>query len=123
MWLWAARFFKTRALAKHAVETGKVEMQGQAIKASKMIKIQDQLCITRGKELFEITVTGIAQKRGSASLAQSLYSESDASCEKREAERERNKMANAGYQAPAKKPDKRARKLILRLVKTDMLPP
>ena len=121
LWLWAARFFKTRALAKHAIETGKVEMDGQAVKASRMIKIQDQLCITRSKELFEITVVGIGQKRGSASVAQTLYSESDVSRLKREAAREMGKMANAGYQAPAKKPDKRARRLIIALGDLDML--
>jgi len=47
LWLWAARFYKTRALAKHAIETGKVEMAGQAGKASRLVKIRDQLQITR----------------------------------------------------------------------------
>ena len=121
IWLWAARFYKTRALAKHAIETGKVEIEGQPLKASRMIKSGDQLCIKRGQETFVINVTGVGEKRGSASVAQTLYIESDASRSKREAERERRKMENAGYQAPPTKPDKRARRLINALGDLDML--
>lgn len=121
LWLWAARFYKTRALAKHAIETGKVEIEGQAVKASRLVKISDRLHITRSNELFVITVTGIGEKRGSASVAQTLYVESDESRIKREAERERRKMENAGYKAPATKPDKRARRLINALGDLDML--
>ena len=121
LWLWAARFYKTRALAKHAIETGKIEIEGQALKPSRLVKLQDQLQITRSNELFEITVTGISEKRGSASLAQTLYIESETSRTKRDAERERRKMENAGYQAPSTKPDKRARRLINALGDLDML--
>ena len=121
IWLWAARFYKTRALAKHAIETGKVEIEGQPLKASRMIKSGDQLCIKRGQETFVINVTGVSEKRGSASVAQTLYIESEASRSKREAERERRKMENAGYQAPPTKPDKRARRLINALGDLDML--
>ncbi len=121
LWLWAARFYKTRALAKHAIETGKVEMSGQAVKASRLVKIRDQLRITRSNELYEIEVLSISEKRGSASVAQTLYLESEPSRLKREAERERRKMENAGYQAPPTKPDKRARRLINALGDLDML--
>ena len=121
LWLWAARFYKTRALAKHAIETGKVEIEGQTVKPSRLVKLQDQLQITRSNELFEITVSRISEKRGSASIAQTLYIESDVSRVKREAERERRKMENAGYQAPPTKPDKRARRLINALGDLDML--
>ncbi len=121
LWLWVARFYKTRAIAKHAIETGKVEIEGQAIKPSRLIKIQDRLEITRSNELFEITVISISEKRGSASIAQTLYVESDESRLKREAERERRKMENAGYKAPATKPDKRARRLINALGDLDLL--
>jgi len=121
LWLWAARFYKTRALAKQAIETGKIEIEGQPVKASRQIKIQDQLHITRSNELFVITVIGISEKRGSASVAQILYVESDESRLKRDAERERRKMENAGYKAPPTKPDKRARRLINALGDLDML--
>lgn len=121
LWLWAARFYKTRALAKHAIETGKVEIEGQSVKASRLVKIHDQLFITRNNELFIIKVLALSDKRGSASVAQTLYEESEASKLKREAERERRKMENAGYQAPPTKPDKRARRLINALGDLDML--
>ncbi len=121
LWLWAARFYKTRALAKHAIETGKIEISGQAVKASRLVKIRDQLRITRSNELYEIEVLSISEKRGSASVAQTLYLESESSRLKREAERERRKMENAGYQAPPTKPDKRARRLINALGDLDML--
>jgi len=121
LWLWAARFYKTRALAKYAIETGKVEMAGQAVKASRLVKIRDQLRITRSNELYEIEVLSISEKRGSASVAQTLYLESESSRLKRESERERRKMENAGYQAPPTKPDKRARRLINALGDLDML--
>jgi ribosome-associated heat shock protein Hsp15 len=121
LWLWAARFYKTRALAKHAIETGKVEIEGQAVKPSRLVKSDDQLKINRSNELFEITVISISEKRGSASVAQTLYLESEASRLKREAERERRKMENAGYKAPPTKPDKRARRLINALGDLDML--
>ncbi len=121
LWLWAARFYKTRALAKHAIETGKIEIEGQVVKPSRLVKLQDQLQITRINELFAVTVIAISEKRGSASLAQTLYLESEASRIKREAERERRKMENAGYQAPPTKPDKRARRLINALGDLDML--
>ncbi len=121
LWLWAARFYKTRALAKHAIETGKVEIEGQPIKASRLVKLQDRLHITRSNELFVINVTGISEKRGSASVAQTLYAEAEESRLKREAERERRRMENAGYQAPPTKPDKRARRLINALGDLDML--
>jgi len=121
LWLWAARFYKTRALAKHAIETGKVEIEGQAVKASRLVKVQDQLHITRSNELFVISVTGISEKRGSAGVAQTLYVEAEESRLKRESERERRKMENAGYKAPPTKPDKRARRLINALGDLDML--
>jgi ribosome-associated heat shock protein Hsp15 len=108
-------------LAKHAVETGKVEIEGQPVKASRPVKINDQLLITRNHELFVITVLNISDKRGSASVAQTLYVESETSKLTREAERERRKMENAGYQAPPTKPDKRARRLINALGDLDML--
>jgi ribosome-associated heat shock protein Hsp15 len=121
LWLWTARFYKTRAIAKHAIETGKIEIQGQAVKASRLVKANDQLFITRNHEQYVITVLHVSDKRGSASVAQTLYVESEESRLKREAERERRKMENAGYQAPITKPDKRARRLIRALGDLDML--
>ncbi|MGH8147005.1 MAG: RNA-binding S4 domain-containing protein [Rhodanobacteraceae bacterium] len=111
-WLWAARFFKTRALAKQAVERGRVTIAGAPCRPSHTVALGDRLRITRGEEAFEVEVTGLAHKRGSAAVAQTLYRESEASIKARAATRERRRAERAGYQPPSKRPDKRARRLI-----------
>ena len=121
LWLWAARFFKTRSIAKQAIEAGRVEMGGQAMKASRGLKVGEQLCIRRGDERFEVTVLALAGKRGSAPIAQSLYAETAESLGARAAEREKRRMEATGYRAPASKPDKRARRLIQALGDLDSL--
>ena len=121
IWLWAARFFKTRSLAKQALAGGKVQLGGQAIKPSRMLRIGDALSVTRANELYEITVRGLSEQRGPAPVAQALYAESEASRLKRESERELKRLANAGYRPPQSKPDKRARRLIQALGDLDAL--
>ncbi|QDH70568.1 RNA-binding S4 domain-containing protein [Marilutibacter alkalisoli] len=111
-WLWAARFFKTRSLAKQAVETGKVEVGGQRAKPSRTVRVGDTLRVARAQEVFEIEVRGISDTRGPAKVAQALYEESEASRQAREQDRALRAAANAGYHAPESKPDKRARRLI-----------
>ena len=112
LWLWAARFFKTRALAKHAIETGKIEIGGQRAKPSRGVRIGDMLTIARGEETFEVEVRGLSDTRGPASTAQALYCESEASRARREGLRAQRAAERAGYRAPETKPDKRARRLI-----------
>lgn len=112
LWLWAARFFKTRSLAKQAIEAGRVEVGGQAVKPSRGIKPGEKVSVRRGDERFEIEVIGLSEKRGSAPVAQALYAESPESIAARAAEREKRRMEATGYRAPAGKPDKRARRLI-----------
>lgn len=112
LWLWAARFFKTRSLAKQAVETGKVDVGGQRAKPSRTIRVGDAMRISRGDELFEILVAGLSDQRGSASVAQTLYAESEASKANRLETLARLRAARSGYQPPGTKPDKRARRLI-----------
>lgn len=118
-WLWAARFFKTRALAKQAVERGRVTIAGAALKPAQALRIGGRLRIVRGEETFEVEVTGLAHKRGSAALAQTLYRESEASMKARETLRERRRVERAGYQPPPKRPDKRARRLLRALGDVD----
>ena len=112
LWLWAARFFKTRALAKQAIETGKVDVGGQRAKASRAVRVGDALRIARGEEVFEVVVAGLDDVRGPAKVAQTLYTESDESRRWREATRAERAAARAGYQPPETRPDKRARRLI-----------
>ena len=121
VWLWAARFFRTRSLAKQAVETGKVEVGGQRAKASRGVRVGDALRIARGEETFDIEVRGLSDIRGPASVAQALYAESEASREHRTAGRADRAAARAGYRAPETKPDKRARRLIRALGDIDAL--
>ncbi len=121
LWLWAARFYKTRSLAKQAIETGKVEVDGQRAKASRVVRIGDPLRVVRGEEVFELEVRGLSDKRGPASVAQALYAESEASRLRRESERATRAAARAGYQAPETRPDKRARRLIRALGDLDAL--
>jgi len=113
-WLWAARFFKTRGLASDAVKGGHVELNGLRSKPSKMIKHGDILKITRGEDVFTLNVVAVAEKRGSASMAQTLFHESEASIQAREKQRQqRNDYATASP-APDKRPDKKSRRHIIR---------
>jgi len=121
VWLWAARFFKTRSLAKHAVETGKVEIDGQRPKSSRAVRVGDALRVQRGEETFEIGVLGLSDTRGPAPVAQALYAETEASRRAREEQRLQRAAARDGYLPPEHKPDKRARRLIRALGDIDAL--
>ena len=112
LWLWAARFYKTRSLAKQAIESGRVEVDGQSAKASRGLKSGEKLCVRRGDELFEIEVLAPSSKRGSATIARTLYVESPESIARRAAEVEKRRLEATGYRPPLSKPDKRARRLI-----------
>jgi ribosome-associated heat shock protein Hsp15 len=112
IWLWAARFYRTRSLAKQAVEAGKVDVGGQRAKASRSVRAGDALRIVRGEEIFEIEVAAIGEQRGPAAVARTMYAESETSRAAREARLADLRAARAGYQPPQGKPDKRARRLI-----------
>lgn len=112
VWLWAARFFKTRALAKQAIEGGKVEVGGQGAKPSRLLRVGDQLHVRRGEERFDIAVLGLSDVRGPAPVAQALYAETEESKQARARAAAERRAAATGYRPPATKPDKRARRLI-----------
>ena len=112
IWLWATRFFKTRALAKQAIEGGKVEIGDGTAKPATPVHVGSRLKITRGEDRFEIDVTALRHQRGSAALAQQCYAETQAGRAARELAAEQRRLAAAGYEKPATKPDKRARRLI-----------
>jgi ribosome-associated heat shock protein Hsp15 len=120
-WLWAARFFKTRSLARQAVDNGKVEIGGQRAKPARSVRVGDAMRVVRGEEAFEIEVRALSDRRGPASAAQALYLESESSRMRRETERATRAAERAGYQAPDAKPDKRARRLIRALGDLDAL--
>ena len=110
-WLWCARFYKTRALAVEAIQGGHVHVNGQRAKPSRAIRPGDRLRITRGFETWEITIESLATRRGPATEAQKLYTEDEQSREHREALREQRRLSAP---RPAKRPDKRDRRRIIR---------
>lgn len=83
-WLWAARFFKTRSLASDAIDRGKVYLNGVQIKPAKQVLVGDMLKIRVGNYQYEIEVLALSNKRGSATVAQQLYRETDQSQQQRE---------------------------------------
>lgn len=117
-WLWAARFFKTRSLAKAAIEGGKVHLAGHRVKVSKEISTGDILQIRQGYDERVITVEALSDKRRGAPEAQRLYEETSASIEKREAESAARKAAGGMIDRPAGRPNKKQRRQIHRF-KTD----
>lgn len=121
LWLWAARFFKTRSLARDAIEHGRIEVGGQRPKASRAVRVGDALRIGRGDEVFEVAVRGLSDTRGPAKVAQVLYEESAESRAERERLRALRVAERAGYRPPETKPDKRARRLIRALGDIDAL--
>ena len=121
VWLWAARFFRTRALARQAIETGKVEVDGQRPKPSRVVRPGDALRIARGVETFEVAVVALSDVRGPAPVAQAMYCETEASKAARAEARQLATAARAGYTPPGSRPDKRARRLIRALGDIDAL--
>ena len=113
-WLWAARFFKTRSLAKAAIEGGKVQLGGQRLKVSKEIAPGDVLRIRQGRDDREITVLALSDQRRGAPEAQALYEESPASIARCEAEAEARRAAGGMTPNPLRRPSKRERRQLHR---------
>lgn len=121
VWLWAARFFKTRSLAKSVIEAGRIEINDATCKPSRAVRVGDRLRIVRGEDRYEIEVLGLSDQRGPAPVAQALYRESEESRAARQAASEQRRLEATGYAKPATKPDKRARRLIRALGDIDAL--
>ena len=111
-WLWAARFFKTRALAKKAVEGGKVHYDGQRTKCSKIVELAGIVKIRQGWEERVITVLALSEHRRGATEAALLYQESAQSIKKRADEAVQRKILKVYDLTPGHKPDKRSRRQI-----------
>lgn len=111
-WLWAARFFKTRSIASTAIEGGKIEINGQSCKKSgKVVRIGDELSIERGETRWVVTVSGLSKQRGSATVAQTLYSESPDNLAERLNTAEQNRQ-NRLMNPSRVKPDQHTRILL-----------
>ena len=118
-WLWAARFFKTRSLAREAVKGGKVHLRGARVKPGKVLGAGDRLTIRRGEELFEITVDDVGDRRLSPSLARDKYTEDPDSLANRLALAEARKREHQAKVNRPRRPDKRQRRNIVNFKRAD----
>lgn len=112
-WLWAARFFKTRSLASRACELGRIQSNGQPAKPAREVRIGDMLRITNDGGDFHVEVLLLSEVRGPASVAQTLYRETDESKEARLKAAAERKAAMQYAPAPASRPSKRDRRKII----------
>ena len=109
-WLWAARFFKTRSIAKGAIEGGKVHHNGSRVKVSKEVRIGDELKVRQSSDAKVIVIKALSDKRGGALDAQLLYDETDESIERRKMTSVRRKLQLNS--APDRRPGKKDRRKI-----------
>lgn len=113
LWLWAARFFKVRALSKRACELGRIQCNGHPVKASREVRVGDMLRITSDGGDFEVEVLLLSDVRGPAPVAQTLYRETDASRAMRQKVTEERKAMRMFEPAPQTRPSKRDRRRII----------
>lgn len=109
-WLWAARFFKTRTLAAEAVDGGKVDVNGDRSKRSKPVKVGDEIALRQGPYHYRLHVTGLAERRGPASVAATLYREDPASQAARQTLAEKLKLQPPAFFEGAGRPTKKQRR-------------
>lgn len=109
-WLWAARFFKTRALAAEAIDGGKVQVNGDRAKRARLLQVGDGLRIRLGPTEFRVTVRVLSERRGPASVAATLYEEDPASREARELRAAQLAAMPAPYQVEKGRPTKKDRR-------------
>ncbi len=120
-WLWAARFYRTRVLAVEAIHGGHVRVNGLRAKPSRSVTPGDELRITKGETVFDLVIRGISIKRGSATQARGLYEENEQSIRLREQQASERKLV-AASNGPKKRPDKRARRRIIRFISKNRQP-
>ena len=112
-WLWAARFFKTRSLASRACELGRIQYNDQPAKAAREVRIGDMLRVTNEGGEFQVEVLLLSDVRGPASVAQTLYRETEASKELRLKVAAERKAMKQFEELPAGRPSKRDRRRII----------
>lgn len=119
-WLWAARFYKTRNLAKQFIDGGKVHYNGQRTKPSRFVEVNSLITLRQGHTEKTVQVLVLEEKRKSAPEAQKLYKETQESIDKREHEAALRKSMGAAAYIIDHKPNKKERRQISRL-KTDFI--
>lgn len=113
-WLWAARFYKTRSLAREMIEGGKVHYNGQRTKPSKIVEIGAILVLRQGSDLKTIQVLAMSEQRRSATEAQRLYQETEESIIKREQIAQARKLNALTMPHPDRRPDKKERRNLIK---------
>jgi len=113
-WLWAARFFKTRSVAREAVSGGKVHLNGNRAKPGRSLAPGDELRIQRGEEEYIIIVAELSARRGPAPIARTLYEESEENRSRREQLAEQRKLEHQQNATRERRPDKRQRRRLVR---------
>ncbi len=113
-WLWAARFYKTRAIARERVEGGKVHYNGQRSKPGKIVEPDAELTLRQGNDERTIIILAVSDKRGPASEAQQMYAETPQSIEKREKIALARKMNALTMPHPDRRPDKKERRDLMK---------
>jgi ribosome-associated heat shock protein Hsp15 len=113
-WLWAARFFKTRALAKQAIEGGKVHYNNARAKVSKMVEVGATLTIRQGWDEKTVLIKALSSQRRGADVASLLYEETPDSISKRTLNTEQRKLQRDALAAPEHRPNKKQRRQIVR---------
>jgi ribosome-associated heat shock protein Hsp15 len=112
-WLWAARFFKTRAMAARACQLGRIQANGQPAKPARDVRIGDMLRVTNDGGDFQVEVLLLSETRGPAPIAQTLYQETEASRELRVKVAAERKAMKQFEELPAGRPSKRDRRRII----------
>lgn len=113
-WLWAARFFKTRSLAAQAVDSGKVHLNGERCKPAREMRVGDGLRVRAGDAEWQVIVRGLSDKRGPASVAQTLYEETAESRSRREEQAALRKLSREPAHEIKGRPTKRDRRVLAR---------
>ena len=114
-WLWAARFYKTRALAASAVSAGRVQLNQQRVKPAREIHCGDELRVSREGVAQQVVVLSLASHRGPAKQAVLLYQETAESIQKRELHRQQQQLIKTLISPPKHKPDKKQRRQLLKI--------
>jgi ribosome-associated heat shock protein Hsp15 len=118
-WLWAARFFKTRSLAATAIETGKVEVNGERAKRAKQLQAGDSVAIRLGPYTHHVSVLGLSERRGPASAAAKLYEEKPEGKKARELLQAQMKAAQLSFGYDSGRPTKKDRRALQKLRRKD----
>lgn len=118
-WLWAARFYKTRGLARDMIDGGKVHYNGQRTKPSKAVEVGATIRLRQGHDEKEVVVLALSEHRSKAEIAQQLYRETPDSIRQREQNAEARKLNTQFAPSPERRPDKKERRTLLKIKQGD----